>query len=400
MLTLAFAAPASAGELTSRSLPRGCVEDTDGVIALACDPAGAAGAPLLTLGTTSGRRLDGAEALQPGEKLVLTWSRPSPRAVLYVYVASAAVGTHGVIVNLRQGAEHVEVTVGDGGSLLVSPGGAVPAASRPDVTWDPRSARAAARGVLRAVRHMERSVAAVQTLCASLPGGVRDYFTSGTPADDEACLQTTALFIHGDENVPGVVSTHASGLSVSVRGRRAVMRTRLVHRYRPQSIGDPRRIALNAQALLVRDATGVWRLATPGKVLRRPAVSLMLSAGVVIAAAVPVLNMHTLDPGTVGLPPNLSIMHTYDRIEKAFPGGPLPAEFSVAVDSGHPNIHVAGGVVEVYNGDDEPKPIRGATARLDADGLTVFLPRKASIDDVEFSVDVNDVRYGDTLALP
>jgi hypothetical protein len=80
--------------------------------------------------------------------------------------------------------------------------------------------------------------------------------------------------------------------------------------------------------------------------------------------------------------------------------GPLPAAFSVAVDSGHPNIHVAGGLVEVYDGDDEPTPIRGATARLDAGGLTVFLPRKAPIDDVEFGVDVNDVRYGDTLALP
>src|SRR3954468_5755885 len=263
LLTLAFPAPASAGELMSRSLPRGCAEDTDGVIALACDPAGAAGAPLLTLGTKSGRRLEGAGGLQPGGKLVLTWSHPSARAVLYVYVASAAVGTHGVIVNLRQGAEHVEGTAGDGGSLLVSPGGVVPGASRPRVSWGARSPRAAARGVLRAVRHMERSVTAVQTLCASLPGGVRDYFTSGSPSDDEACLQIMALFIHGDENVPGVVPTHASGLSVSVRGTRAVMRTRLVHRYRPQSTGDPRRIALNARALLVRDATGVWRLATP-----------------------------------------------------------------------------------------------------------------------------------------
>src|SRR2546423_8997237 len=43
LLTLAFAASASAGELTSRSLPRGGVEDTDGVISLGLDPTGPAG---------------------------------------------------------------------------------------------------------------------------------------------------------------------------------------------------------------------------------------------------------------------------------------------------------------------------------------------------------------------
>src|ERR687888_1724912 len=40
---LLFAAPASAGQLTSRAFPRGCVADTDGVIAFACDPARQAG---------------------------------------------------------------------------------------------------------------------------------------------------------------------------------------------------------------------------------------------------------------------------------------------------------------------------------------------------------------------
>jgi uncharacterized membrane protein YdfJ with MMPL/SSD domain len=60
-------------------------------------------------------------------------------------------------------------------------------------------------------------------------------------------------------------------------------------------------------------------------VLRVPALSLILSAGLLIAMAVPVLRMHTVDPGMVGLPPGVPIMHTYDRIQKAFPGGPLPA---------------------------------------------------------------------------
>jgi hypothetical protein len=444
LLTLLFAAPASAGELTSRSLPRACQTDTDQVIAYACDPARQASAPVLTLGMKTGRQLDGAEPLQPGEKLTLTWSHSSTRAVLYVFVASP-VGTHGVIVNLRQAAEHVEVTAGDGGSLTVSPGGLVPAAKRPRVAWAPRTPRAAARLVLHAVRHMERSTLAVQTLCASLPGGVRDYYTFGSPADDDECLGAMALFIHGDENVPHVVSTHASGLSLKVNGSHAVMRTRLVHRYRSDDPTDPRRIAVNARALLVRDSSGVWRLATPetlfpltavvhrqafpdaelrdvyrftarrgrqwtghGVRIRRQATARLVPSPCSVSSVPDIagdVSVETVEPAR-----DQALHSGGDLLAAGFDGrcltlrtaGPLPAAFSVVVDSGHPNITVTNGVVEVYNGDqaDELTPIRGATARLDANTLTVFLPRAAPVDDLELDVDVNDVTYGDSVALP
>jgi RND superfamily putative drug exporter len=61
------------------------------------------------------------------------------------------------------------------------------------------------------------------------------------------------------------------------------------------------------------------------RVLRVPALSLVLSAGLLIALALPALRMHTVDPGFAGLPTNLPIMQTYARIQQAFPGGPLPA---------------------------------------------------------------------------
>jgi uncharacterized membrane protein YdfJ with MMPL/SSD domain len=62
-----------------------------------------------------------------------------------------------------------------------------------------------------------------------------------------------------------------------------------------------------------------------GLVLRRPSVSALLSGGALLALAVPALGMHTVDPGTVGLPTHLAIMQTYDRIQSAFPGAPAPA---------------------------------------------------------------------------
>ena len=60
-------------------------------------------------------------------------------------------------------------------------------------------------------------------------------------------------------------------------------------------------------------------------VLRVPVVSLVVSAGALAALAIPALHMHTVDPGFVGLPPNLPIMRTYERVQQAFPGGPIPA---------------------------------------------------------------------------
>ena len=61
------------------------------------------------------------------------------------------------------------------------------------------------------------------------------------------------------------------------------------------------------------------------RVLRRPAISLAIGAGLLIALTLPALSMHTLNPGASGLPRTLPIMRTYDRMMAAFPGGPMPA---------------------------------------------------------------------------
>jgi uncharacterized membrane protein YdfJ with MMPL/SSD domain len=68
------------------------------------------------------------------------------------------------------------------------------------------------------------------------------------------------------------------------------------------------------------------------RVLRRPVVSLVAAATVLVAVALPALHMHTINPGVAGLPRSLPIMQTYDRIQAAFPGGPLPAVVAVQAD--------------------------------------------------------------------
>jgi uncharacterized membrane protein YdfJ with MMPL/SSD domain len=68
------------------------------------------------------------------------------------------------------------------------------------------------------------------------------------------------------------------------------------------------------------------------RVLRRPVAALVISTAILLALALPALNMHTANPGTSGLPRDLEVMKVYDRIQAAFPGGPIPAIVAIQAD--------------------------------------------------------------------
>ncbi len=61
------------------------------------------------------------------------------------------------------------------------------------------------------------------------------------------------------------------------------------------------------------------------RVLRRPLLAVVISAGALLALASPVLGLKTALPGPDTYPRDLAVMQTYDRIQKAFPGNPIPA---------------------------------------------------------------------------
>jgi uncharacterized membrane protein YdfJ with MMPL/SSD domain len=76
----------------------------------------------------------------------------------------------------------------------------------------------------------------------------------------------------------------------------------------------------------------VWS-AVVDRVLRRPLASVILSGGLVVALAIPAFGLHTSLPGLQGLPAGLPIVKTLNRIEAAFPGGPLPAYVVIQGDN-------------------------------------------------------------------
>ena len=80
-----------------------------------------------------------------------------------------------------------------------------------------------------------------------------------------------------------------------------------------------------------RHESRVWT-AILAPVLRHPAIAAAASAGLLLVLAYPALDLKTVNSGVQGIPRDLPIMQTYDRIQAAFPGGPLPAVVVVQAD--------------------------------------------------------------------
>ena len=99
---------------------------------------------------------------------------------------------------------------------------------------------------------------------------------------------------------------------------------------------------------------GLWS-AIVDRVLRRPVIFLVLGVGVLVVMAIPAFSLHTVNTGVNGIPRDLPIMQTYDRIQAAFPGEPLSAIVAVQapnVESGPMQTAIARlGIRAVYTGD-------------------------------------------------
>jgi uncharacterized membrane protein YdfJ with MMPL/SSD domain len=135
----------------------------------------------------------------------------------------------------------------------------------------------------------------------------------------------------------------------------------------------------------------VWaRILTP--VLRRPALSAALSAGLLLAIAVPTLSMHTAQSGIQSLPRSAATVETLDRVQAAFPGQASPAVVAVRTDTRAPAYRRA---VAQLRASAAASGQRFGTLELDTDAshsvgrITVPLPGSG--------VDARSMRALDTL---
>jgi uncharacterized membrane protein YdfJ with MMPL/SSD domain len=92
-----------------------------------------------------------------------------------------------------------------------------------------------------------------------------------------------------------------------------------------------------------RQGRSVWA-AIVERVMRRPALSLALSAGFLIALAIPALSLQTKVSGAEDLPRDIPIVQTYDRLTAAFPGEAAGA--TVVVEAEGVSTGPVGGAVD------------------------------------------------------
>jgi RND superfamily putative drug exporter len=71
------------------------------------------------------------------------------------------------------------------------------------------------------------------------------------------------------------------------------------------------------------------------RVLRRPLVSAVLAGGLLVALAVPALQLRMVQPGPDTFPQSLPAVQTYNKMQQAFPGTALPANVVVTA----PNVN-------------------------------------------------------------
>lgn len=461
--SLVATAPAAAPTATRRALPDFCRDwGGDRVVALACDPGREARGIDLRVGGQRAQpthelgigQFDGAEPLQAGETVTLRWKHPSSHAVFAVW-AAAPQGTRMVVLDLHGRPASVDVTAQAGGALQVTTptgSGTIGAPRAPaEVVWQPRTARGAATQLLSAVDRLEGSSVGVRTLCAALHRDVFPYYDQlfGDPAK-YPCPSGLAFYVFGDENVPRPTSTTHHGSSLAVHGGRAVLSTTLVHRYRPYSTFDPKRLAVHARVLLVRDAQGIWRLGTVEPLLplvatdhRDPFTDAELDklyrsdvrqGRKAAADAARLQAQRTAATADGAAPPTCAVALSGDpagdvvvqespfraRDQRANAGldlagvgvagrcvalrtvGPLPAGFEVGLRGGDDldlRATVADGhvLVEDTSDDDQfPKPLPGVAAHLDPDGLVLSLPQAVKAPaTVTLSVERSDVTYSD-----
>ena len=72
----------------------------------------------------------------------------------------------------------------------------------------------------------------------------------------------------------------------------------------------------------------IWG-AVVDRVLQRPVLSAVLSAGFLLLLALPALQFRIADPGTDSYPQSMEIVKAYNRMQDAFPGTALPANIVV-----------------------------------------------------------------------
>jgi RND superfamily putative drug exporter len=151
----------------------------------------------------------------------------------------------------------------------------------------------------------------------------------------------SALFLTGQGTFMGMAQATAIVVAVAMLGSLTVIPAFLA------KLGDRvdrGRIPFLGRRLERRRSAGESRFwsAIVRPALAHPIRTTLAAGGILVLLAVPAFRLETASLGAADIPRDLAIMKTYDRIQEAFPGGPLPAQVVVtAADVDRPQVRDA-----------------------------------------------------------
>jgi uncharacterized membrane protein YdfJ with MMPL/SSD domain len=142
-------------------------------------------------------------------------------------------------------------------------------------------------------------------------------------------IALAGMFFTGDKSFMGMAMATILVVAIAVIGSLTVLPALL------SKLGD--RVERGHVPLIGRlqrrDGEGRLWSAILGPVLRHPVISVVLSGGVLVALGIVALQMTMVTPGPDAYPQSLAVMKTYNKMQKAFPGGEIPLDVIVRSDN-------------------------------------------------------------------
>jgi uncharacterized membrane protein YdfJ with MMPL/SSD domain len=184
----------------------------------------------------------------------------------------------------------------------------------------------------REERAAGRSVHAAVEAAAATSG--RSVLVSGLTA----ITAMAGMFLTGDKIFASFAIATIAVVAMAVLGSLTVLPALLcrfgdgVERLRVPLLGRLRRDD---------DRGRIWS-AIVDRVMRRPVLWAALSAGLLVALAIPAFQLRLVTAGPDTFPESLTLVQTYNRMQEAFPGSTLPANVVVEADDvTAPNVQAA-----------------------------------------------------------
>jgi RND superfamily putative drug exporter len=167
--------------------------------------------------------------------------------------------------------------------------------------------------------------AAGRAECASIEAAAATSGRSVLISGFTVLVAMSGMFISGDKTFSGFAAATMIVVATSVIGSLTVLPALLSKL--GDSVNKGRVPFLRSPDQRVGESR-FWG-AIVGRVLRRPLVSGVLAAGVLIALAVPAIRLQTTQNSIESYPRSLAVIRAYDKIQKAFPGDAVAAQVVV-----------------------------------------------------------------------